>query len=166
MSQERLLSTSLNGKKVYIDESSKHALTHFDDVPLLESAVKEAVSHLLIKGSSLRIEYEMGYIIGNSDLVEIDSTDTVVYALRPHRDRYSKFVKNKVAEPTKWIVMGFEQRSDGDYSLYTAYTGRLTPSFPGGKILPEQSAEFWSKHALVWGTQEIIEGTETTECPW
>lgn len=62
--------------------------------------------------------------------------------------------------------MDLRRRTDSNYYLYTAFIGKSTPSFPGGDSNPEQSKVFWSNHALVWGTQEIIPNTETSVCPW
>jgi hypothetical protein len=104
--------------------------------------------------------------LGSQMWVETNSHDEIVYALRPHRDRYSRFVKNKTTLATHYITLSFKQIQDTQYELYTAYVGKITPSFPGGDYLPEQSKDFWSKHALVWGNQAIVPGTETTECPW
>lgn len=29
-----------------------------------------------------------------------------------------------------------------------------------------ETFEFWSSHALVWGSEPIVPGTETATCPW
>ena len=74
--------------------------------------------------------------------------------------------KFKVSGAFLFASVDFEKINDNEYLLYTAFVGRLTPSFPGGNFLPEQSKEFWSNHALVWGNQEVVLGSETTVCPW
>jgi hypothetical protein len=82
------------------------------------------------------------------------------------RQQYSRFVKNKSPQPTSFITIDIRKNPDGKYFLYTAFVGRLTPSFPGGDFMSEKSIEFWSNHALVYGSQEIIPDTEKALCPW
>lgn len=166
MGELTYLGVSKNNYKVFVDLESSHAATHFIDSPKLFEVVKESIPLVEILEDKVRVEYDTGIVVGDSDLVEIQSGDEVVYALRLHRDRHSKFVKNRFALPTTWIVMSFVKIKGDTYYLQTAFVGRLTPSFPGGDYLPEQSADFWSKHALAWGNQQIVPDSETKECPW
>lgn len=154
-----------NGVDVYLDTEHSHALTHFAHHPKLVEAAKNALAGIEAKDDVVRFEQEMDEVVGMTDLVETTPDDEVLYALRPLRSIYSRFVKNRKSQPTRWIVV--DLRKDGDaYVLRTAFVGRMTPSFPGGDYLSEQSREFWANHALVWESQEIVPGSETTECPW
>ncbi len=155
-----------NGFEVYVDRDSSHAVTHFTDTPILLHLVKKFIPEFEMEGERKSVEFDAGEIIGFSDLVETGDTDEIVYALRPHRSLYSRFVKNKKPVPTSVLTIVLIQTEGKICHLYTAYLGPLTPSFPGGDYLPEQSKQFWSKHALAWGTQQIIPGTETNVCPW
>ena len=166
MENKLQLGTTRNGHKVYVDLEHSHAITHFEKTPALLEAVKEIILTLTLKEGVVDIEKDLGRIVGLSDLVETAPGDDIVYAKRPRRVQYSRFVKNKQATPTSWITLRLLREKDHTYSLYTAFVGRQAPSFPGGNFMPEQSREFWSHHALVWGNQDIIPGTETTECPW
>lgn len=162
---KEFLAKTKNGFEVYVDMKLSHATTHFAHHPKLIDAVKKAISFVEPKEEIFRIEIDMKEEIGTTDLIQTTDKDEIVYAKRPLRAQYSRFVKNKNSRPTSWITI--DLRKDGNvYNLYTSFAGRLTPSFPGGNYLPEQSREFWSNHALVWETQEIVPGTETTECPW
>jgi hypothetical protein len=165
MSTEHL-GTTKNGFDVYLDRESSHALTHIAKNPKLLEYVKIIIPTLEPIEDVVRFDRDIGEIVGTTDLVETNEEDEIVYALRPLRTQYSRFVKNKTAQPTTWITIDLRRLGEKEYALYTTFIGRLTPSFPGGNFLPEQSREFWSKHALVWGAQEIVPGTETTECPW
>lgn len=156
---------SKNGVDVYLDTEHSHALMHFSHNPKLADAVRKVISVLDIKEDSMRIETCMNEEVGTTDLVETSEDDEIVYALRPLRSTYSRFVKNRKATPSSWVTVDI-RREDDVYTLYTAFVGRLTPSFPGGDYLPEQSKEFWARHALVWGAQEIVLGSETSKCPW
>ncbi|MDB5264702.1 MAG: hypothetical protein JWN64_273 [Parcubacteria group bacterium] len=140
-------------------------MTHFKHHPKLLDVVEHIIPTLEGGGEWIRVEKDLGEIIGTTDLVETVEGDEIVYALRPRRSIYSRFVKGKESTPTSWITIAL-RKSEGGYDLYTAFVGRDTPSFPGGDHLSEQSKEFWSTHALVWGSQEVIPGTETPLCPW
>ena len=166
MSNIELLGYSKDNKALYLDLDSSHALTHFAKYPNLKSLVQEHISAITFDTTIIRCEIDTGKEVGLCDLVATNESDEIIYAKRPLRHTYSRFVKNRNSEPTTWFVLDIRKQRSGDYFLYTAYVGRLTPSFPGGNFLPEQSHEFWSNHALVWGSQEIETGTETTVCPW
>jgi hypothetical protein len=105
-------------------------------------------------------------MVGTTDLVETTDQDEIVYAMRPRRQVYSRFAKNKTPVPSSWITIVLYKAANDEYSLHTVFVGRNTPSFPGGDYLPEQSRKFWSTHALVWGSQDIVPDTETSVCPW
>ena len=166
--QKELLGHTAGNFPVHLNEKSSHAQTHLIQHPLLLDAVKKAIPTIEGDDDIIRIQVNAGEIIGTTDLVETSPDDEIVYAKRVARDIYSRFVKNKQPIPTSTITIDIrkETSSAPSYYLYTTFIGGVTPSFPGGEFLPQQSVEFWSTHALVWGTQEIIAGTETTVCPW
>ncbi len=160
------LGKTKNSVDVYVDMKLSHASTHFAHHRKLFDLVKKAISGIEATENHIRINIDMNEDVGTTDLVETTDQDEIIYAKRPLRKTYSKFVKNKLPKLTSWITIDLRKSDKNEYDLYTAFVGRLTPSFPGGDYLPEQSLEFWSKHALVWGSQEIEPGSETSECPW
>jgi hypothetical protein len=163
--KKELLGITKNGFEVYVDMETSHAVTHFKKTPKLIEVIKEIIPTLKVEEDMVRVNRDTGVVVGTTSLVETREGDEIVYALRPLRSYYSRFVKDKKSQETTWITIDL-RRKGGVYNLYTAFVGQLTPSFPGGDFLPEQSKEFWLKHALVWGSQEIVPGTETKECPW
>lgn len=164
----QLLGITKDGYSVYLTDKSSHAKTHFVHHPKLLPAVKKALSDIYAGDILVRIQIDAGEIVGTRDLIETVPEDTIVYAIREKRATYSRFVKNRQPIGSSHFVVDMRKSTPNsmDYYLYTAYVGILTPSFPGGDYLPEQSITFWSNHALVWGSQEIIPGTITTTCPW
>lgn len=162
------IALSANNHEVYFDAETSHAVTHFAQHPALVDAVRRSIEKLTLTGDRLRMEIDTGEIVGTTDLVETTADDDIVYALRPMRTAYARFVKDKNATPTSSIVIDIRKNTEGQYLLHTAFIGKLTPSFPGDSdpYEGERSRAFWSQHALVWGSQEIIPGTETTVCPW
>jgi len=166
MLTKRLLGYTKNNKAVYFDEGSGHAATHFANHKNLEAVVGICLNQTDALDDIVRVNFDTKTIVGKTDLVETDENDDIVYALRQGRTIYSRFCKNKSPQLTSWITIDIRHRPDDSYFLYTAYIGKLTPSFPGGNFMAEQSKEFWTHHALAWGTQEIIPGTETSNYPW
>ena len=156
-----------DGSRVFIDLDTSHAVTHFAHEPKLRAAVERLVATLEGDADWIRVDRDMGEaIVGMTDLVETAEGDEIVYAKRPRRAGYSRFVKGKSRSATSWVTIALRKAGEKEYSLYTAFVGRNTPSFPGGDYLPEQSKAFWAHHALVWGSQEVVPGSETAVCPW
>lgn len=145
---------------------SSHATTHFKETPQLFELVREVIPLLSLDGEYLKIEHDMGRIVGEMDLVEIQEGEDIVYALRPLRDTYIPFVKHREPTPTSYISLHLRSVEHNEYDLHTAYVGRITPSIPEDATADMTSKEFWNTHALVWERQEIVPGTETTVCPW
>ena len=162
-----LITKTKNGFDVYVDLVSSHAATHMKDHPYLFELVKEIVSKYEVTADALRFSTDMGRVVGMKDLVETQPSDAVFYAKRPNREKYTRFVHGKSPEPTPFVTIELRKVNEGEYDLFTAFIGELTPSFPTGKDDQNQkNRDFWNSHALVVGNQEIVEGTETEECPW
>ncbi len=157
---------SKNGMKVLVDMESSHAITHFSKTPALVDVTKSLIQSLDLNNELIDMDHDIGYKIGLCDLVKTNNNDEIVYALRPNRKVYSRFVKNRLAETSSWVTVRLMKMGEDTYHLHTAFIGKQTPSFPGGNFMPKRSKEFWSNHALVWGNQDIVLGTEVTECPW
>jgi len=161
-----LLCKSKNNIDVYIDLENSHATTHIKNNPKLLDYVKQIVQNHNVTKNEERFETDMKFPVGMMDLVETTGSDEIVYAKRKNRDKYTRFVKNRKPEKTTIVTTDIRKSEDGKHFVFTVYSGRLTPKFPGGDKENPNSRSFWSKHALVWGTQEIIPGTETNKCPW
>jgi hypothetical protein len=164
--KKEIIGTTKNGCDVYVDMENSHASTHFADTPKLLAVVKAILPTVEANEDHMRFDIDTREEVGTTSLIETNESDEIVYALRPNRDRYSRFVRNKTPQKTSWVTIDLKKTDHNAYDLYTAFAGRLTPSFPGGDFLPEQSHDFWSKHALVWGIQDVVPGTETKDCPW
>jgi hypothetical protein len=160
------IATLANGKKVYADLTGSHLATHFADFPELSNLVKDFLATQSFTEPLVYADYDMGKVVGNSDLVETSDSDEIVYAKRLNRDTYTRFVKGRDAVPTSYITISLHQDSDGNYELSSAWIGQICPLFPDRPGATAESKSFWTNHALVWGNQTIQEGTETTVSPW
>ena len=118
-------------------------------------------------GDYLQFHTDIGRIVGNSDLVTIKPGDEIVYAKRLNRGNYSVFNVTQPPQPSSLVTTAYEKRSDATYELVSTWVGPSdSPSFPGTERETADSKDFWTKHALAWGTQEIQPSTKTAICPW
>lgn len=112
-------------------------------------------------------EIDFGRLIGESACVATEPGDTIVYAARPRRRGLTRFVKNRSAEPCSAIVVILKKAEDfGGYVLITAFVGQRSEPEPWDRNATANSRRFWSSHALVWGSEPTVPGTETDRCPW
>lgn len=164
--KKQLIGRTKNNKSVYVDTEDSHAATHIADTPDLLRAVQELLPSLAPDEDSVCLATDMGRVIGLSDLVETNEDDKILYAKRLNRDNYTRFALNREAEPSNFVTVVLQKDPDGNYELWSAWIGLVTPQFPGDKFADPESISFWQKHALVWGNQAIQPGTEKEEWPW
>lgn len=158
-----VLGTLASGEPV-IDRKDSHAASHGAVFPLLAEAFS-------LTNTSGRAEFceeaDFGRVVGESICVATSDADEIVYAQRPGRRGLTRFVKNRDPEPTRSVTACFKRVSGGALLLMTAFVGSRAPAEPWDrKWATEESVHFWNSHALVWGREEIVAGTETTTCPW
>jgi hypothetical protein len=135
----------------------------------VEAILPEALARVEVTGRGFVVQQiDFDRVVGQSVCVETSSSDEVVYAKRPKRFGSSRFVKNRQAEPCSSVVL-ILKIADGEENamvLITAFIGQLSEPEPWDRNATAKSLEFWSNHALIWGSEPIITGTETSECPW
>lgn len=144
--------------------------------PGVTSILPEALARIESRGRQFLVEeVDFGHLVGESACVGTGPDDTIVFAQRPRRQGLTRFVKNRAPEPCTSVVVilkkdvDTELRLDWDrarYVLITAFVGHRPEPEPWDRNATPNSAMFWSSHALVWGSEPVVPGTETTECPW
>ena len=165
--QRTPLATSKNNISVWYDPIASHAATHIKDEPGLVELAAQIVGRTDITEPYMQFHVDVGRTVGTSDLVETDPGDEIVYAKRQNRDTYTVFNKSKQAQPCSLVAVALEMQEDGTCALASTWIGPSDfPSFPGSVRETADSKEFWSKHSLVWGNQEIQPGSETTDYPF
>lgn len=92
--------------------------------------------------------------------------DQIVYAQRVGRAGLTRFVKNRAAEHCSSFVVVLKAGDGGEFVCMTAYVGHRAEPEPWDEMATEKSVAFWSSHALLWGSEPIVPGTETDQCPW
>ena len=114
--------------------------------------------------------------IGETICVTTTAGDQIVYAKRPKRWGHSRFVLNRKPEQCSSLVAILKAGDAGEYVLITSFVGcrpepepwdrRNFSQQPNPQESERRAREFWYSHALVWGSEETIPGTETNRCPW
>lgn len=152
------------------DSINSHAATHFEDTPQLESLVREVISNLDLKGQEVATHIDMGRVVGTCDVVDVDEDDKLVYGMRKNRaeDGLVPFVKGRQGGICQYVAVHLLPQPDKTYLLSSAWVGTFDDDepFPNSPDANGRSVEFWNKHAFVYGSQEIVAGTETKIRPW
>ncbi len=168
---QKFICRSKNGVKVTYDPVYSHAATHLQDTPQLKDLVTEVVSKINLEGQEVATHVDIGRIVGTCDVVEVDETDKIIYAVRKNRadDGLVPFTKTRPAKPCSYVSVHLIPQKDGTYELSSAWIGTFGEDdepFPNSPNATKRSAELWNKWAFVWGSQEIIPGTRITTRPW
>lgn len=166
MMTKHFVATTSNGKKIYVDDQDSHAATHLVDEPGLFELIQEMLAQVKAIGDNLYIDRDMGRIVGTSALVATTEEDDILYAKRPNRAIYTRFVRNREPIPTRYVTVVLHKDSEATYNLHSAWIGRAVPQFPGDSHETPESKPFWANHALIWGSQTIQPGSETRVQPW
>jgi len=132
------------------------------------SILPEALQKISAKGRNFIIEeVKFDRIVGESICVATRPGDQIVYARRPKRWGLTRFVRNRKPEQSSSVVVIIKKAEEGNfYILITAFVGSIAEPEPWDRNATPTSRDFWNTHALVWGYEEVISGTETTLCPW
>ena len=101
-----------------------------------------------------------GEEIGVSNCVETTPDDEIIYAVRPKRRGPTRFVKNREGEPTSEFTVILKKVDEG-YIVITAFPGPKAEREPWDPMAGDEANEYWSNHAIVWGTEEVLPGSES-----
>ena len=116
-------------------------------------------------------------IIGDTICVETSDSDQIVWAMRPKRYGFTRFVKNRKPKPcSSMVIILLKAEEPNKYVIISSFIGKIAepepwdiPAFnskPDPYEAGERSRAFWNTHALIWGYEKIVPGTETNVCPW
>lgn len=164
-----VLGNSLNGLSVLYHPTRSHTATHFNSAPHLKEVVISLLPTLELLDDVVGLDLDMDKVVGESDVVETDGLDEIVFAMRTQREDqgYVPFTKSRTSQPTNYVSIFLVRLNEDTYELSSAWFGRFeSPMFPQMDNATEESIPYWSRHAFVWGSQEIIPGTERSDCPW
>lgn len=128
----------------------KHMKAHKDMITMLPDLVDRLTpsNHPGIQVA----EIEFGKVIGASDCVQTDETDTIVFKCRPGRRQPSRMVLNRLPEPTTKISVVYVMNGQTVHVI-SAWFGGLSPKEPHDQSMTAaeaaESRKFWANHALI-----------------
>jgi hypothetical protein len=160
-SPQLFLGNTSNNKRVFDRPNSHHHLT--------KDLIAEVLTKVhLVSGGLIKETIDMGRIVGATTCIATDPGDTVMFALRPMRNGYTRFVYGRPSEPCSRVVAIFKkmERLPDAYVLITAFIGNESEPEPWDRHATANSRTYWNNHALVWASEDIVHGSETIECPW
>jgi hypothetical protein len=169
MKNIEMLCISKDEKNIYYDTERSHAATHFADTPGLRDLVIEVLGKRIVAGNDLWFTTALDTVIGTSDVVDVDESDDIIYAIRKNRTEqgYVPFTKSRLAQESSYVSIALEDRGAETYSVSSAWIGTWDdPPFPQQPHATAESIPYWNTHAFVWGSQEIESGTEIPTRPW
>jgi len=161
----QVLGKLLSGE-VVVDRRNSH---------LRENAARylpDALAQIHSRGRTfIAEEVDFGQPIGKTICVRTNGSDEIVWAWRKNRPAdWTRFVKNREPEKCSSLMVilmaNREAETPGQMVLISAFIGRRAEPEPWDRNASERSFAFWESHALVWGYEETIRGTETKVCPW
>jgi hypothetical protein len=156
-----ILGQLASGQRV-VDRYNTHI--HPVVIPLLA----EVLSKINLNGEQFMVvQVNFDHVVGETTCIVTNPGDRIIYAKRPKRLGYTRFVKNRAPEFSNSVVCILMKAQDqaNAYVLITAFIGERPEPEPWDRNKSENSVKFWSNHALVWGSEPIIPGTETETYP-
>lgn len=148
----------------------RHMELHSTD----EEIILKSIGMLDLTGVSafsvLQVKHDRN--VGFTQCVKTAPFDDIVYAQRVGRTTKTRFVMKREPVPCDTVTLLVAPRSSAqcDFILVTGYVG-----YPAEREVDDPSLktpddirraiDFWKKHALCWGTQEVVPGTMTRVPP-
>lgn len=154
------LGTLKSGERV-VDRQDSHVHRSAE----LDAYLPRALEQIVPEGRDFIVEaVDFGEVIGETSCVETEEGDDIVYAKRVGRTGLTRFVKSKTKSPTSELTVVLKKVDDG-YMALTAFLGPKAEKEPWDVGASEEAKVFWKTHALVWGSEAVVLGTETTLTP-
>lgn len=126
-------------------------------------------------------EIEYPEVIGTSNVVETNPSDTILYAQRPRQKRLSRLVRGREPEPTRYftVILMEQETAPGTYRLLAGWIGRKTEPEPCDYYklysrgfskskrvaLRRRSKLYWETHAYVESQTLFLPATLTDKQP-
>lgn len=146
----------LRSGELVFDRNNSHI---HDDVRRVLSA---ALAKVHGRGANfLKEQVRFPEVVGHTICVVTAENDRVLYAQRPGRTGLTRFVAGREPEPTDTLTVILKRSGRNTFTLITAFFGGASEPEPWDRHATAASVEFWRTHALIWGTEPVVEGTVT-----
>jgi hypothetical protein len=150
-----------------------HFHQHKDVIEYLQVALERVISEirLLPVGETVKKTVDLHKNLGKTHCIELKGDEEIFYAQKKGRQTLSKFVRGKQSIDCSCITFVIYKATNKRYKVWTAYIGYMAEREPLDRRVSNEEEfnrckEFWDKHALVEGSQNIFADSITTECPW
>lgn len=152
--------------ELYVNLIVSQAGRYLSRQPHVFSLIKEALVPLNFSASKMSFEYDLGRIIGNTDIVDTTIKDTIYYAKAYKKNNFSRYAKNRYPAPSTKLTIILQRDPTGDYEITDTWIGPHCPPFPGEDHETVKSKSYWETHALVHDSQVVQSKTITKVCPF
>jgi hypothetical protein len=161
-----VITLTRNGKTIYVNLINSSAGRYLNRQPYVITLIRDVLTPIKISGVRVAIERDMGRVIGNTDIVETNETDTIFYAQPQKKNFFSRYAKNRFPAPSHKLTVILEKDTQGDYEIIDTWIGPCSPPFPGDVNETVKSRSYWENHALVLDIQAVQPKTLTKDCPY
>jgi len=137
----------------------------------LHNEVREVLPEMIDKIDGMECDFdvqeiEFDRVVGKTICVPASEGDDVVYAIRKGRNGHTRFVKDRESIDCNTATIVLKKMSEGTVLIVSCFIGKKAEVEPFDERATKSSIDFWSSHALIWGREEIIEGSKVIENPW
>lgn len=154
------LGTLASGEEVFLTPTG-----HYHDNPELMALLPEALEKVTAQDRTfIKESLDLGRVIGVSRCIPTLDSDEIVYAQRVGRAGLTRFVKNRAPIETNFLTLILKKKKEA-YEVVTTFIGPAAEREPWDKNIKTEAEKtaaenFWFNHALVWGTEPVVAGTE------
>jgi hypothetical protein len=158
--------TTPKGELVYVDLVASEAAANIAQKPHLLTLVRTILHQIQPEGDYVRMEQDMGRIVGYAAVIRTTPGDVVMYAKLASDPIYTRFVKNSKPPQTKFVSIVLRRDASGAYELQDTWIGKLHPPRPGSSNEMIVSQDYWLNHAVVYDGQTIQPRSVTKTAPY
>jgi hypothetical protein len=140
-----------------------------DDSGVPEPLLLAVLAQIVATGQFIKEAVDMLRIVGAATCVPVQVTDTFVYASRPGKTWRTRFVLDRIAEPTQFVTVLLAPNVPGrvgPYNLLASYFGEVSPPEVDDENAFRREADaekarteartFWQTRALILGADDIM----------
>ncbi len=161
------ITTLPDGTEVWVNLVNSEASYSIARQPQLLGLTKEALKDRVLTGAEVRLEHNMGRVVGYDYAIATAEDDNIFYAKILHEHIYTRFVKNAKPPQTKYLALVLRRSADGSaYLLYSVRIGRLVPPRPGALNENRESEPYWANHAFMHTNEVLQPRTISKERPY
>jgi hypothetical protein len=115
----------------------------------------------------VKLRVDLGRVVGQSICVQTGTQDAIVYARRVNRQGPTRFVCDRRPVDCHSVIVILKATAmPKAFILISAFIGDHAEPEPWDRNATPAAWEFWRHHALIWGAEPVVPGSETSHCPW